>query len=204
MGIKKILSLSILAFLTVSCASTSPDSGSVENVYVPTFKTLAHKGFTLVVPDETGWNVANESEYKVELAKRGEVSGEVYTIQALLVRLPAFDSDDDFKGYVEKSLDAIDQKTQSTVIEQGSSFIPYNDNQCVQFNRKTEKTVGASQEEGAAPMILEIVNFTCRHPLREDAGVYLAYAKRFQEGSAEEDLTPQALNLFYNLEFTDL
>ena len=196
MGIKKILLLSALAFLTVSCASTSSDSGS--DVYVPNFKTLSHKGFNLVVPDESGWNVANESAYKVELAKRGEASGEVYTIQALLVRLPAFDTDEDFKDYVQKSMDAIDKKTKSQVIEQGSSLIPYNDSQCVQFNRKTEKTTDAE------PMLLEMVNFTCRHPLREDAGVYLAYAKRFQEGSAEEDLTPQALNLFYNLEFTDL
>ena len=198
MGIKKILSLSVLAFLTVSCASTSTDSDSVEDVYVPSFKNLSHKGFNLVVPDDSGWNVANETAYKVELTKRGEVSGEVYTIQALLVRLPSFDSDDDFKAYVEKSMDSIDKKTQSQLIEQGSSFIPYNDNQCVQFNRKTEKTAGAE------PMLLEMVNFTCRHPLREDAGVYLAYARRFQEGSVEEDLTPQALNLFYNLEFTDL
>lgn len=202
MGIKKILLLSALAFLTVSCASTSSDSGS--DVYVPNFKTLSHKGFNLVVPDESGWNVANESAYKVELAKRGEASGEVYTIQALLVRLPAFDTDEDFKDYVQKSMDAIDKKTKSQVIEQGSSLIPYNDSQCVQFNRKTEKIAGDSQAEGSAPMILEMVNFTCRHPLREDAGVYLAYAKRFQEGSEPEDLTAQALNLFYNLEFTDL
>ena len=95
-------------------------------------------------------------------------------------------------------MDSIDKKSQAQLIEQGSSFIPYNENQCVQFNRKTEKTAG----EG--PMFLEMVNFTCRHPMRQDAGVYLAYAKRFQQEGEVEDLTPQALNLFYNLEFTDL
>ena len=195
MGIKKILSLSLLAMLTVSCASTS-DTGSVEEVYVPTFKTLSHKGFTLVVPDDAGWNVAKESEYKVELAKRAEASDDVYTIQALLVRLPAFESDEDFKAYVEKSMTAIDQKTQSTIIDQGSNFIAYNENQCVQIDRKTEKSEGS--------VILDMVNFTCRHPLREDAGVYLAYAKRTQAGGEEEDLVPHALNLFYNLEFTEL
>lgn len=199
MGIKKILSLSILAFLTVSCASTS-EPETVEQVYVPSFKTLSHKGFTLVVPDDAGWNVAKDSEYKVELAKHDDASSDVYTIQALLVRLPAFESDDDFKAYVEKSMNTIDQKTESTVIEQGTNFIPYNDNQCVQINRKTEKTAA----EGGAPVVLDMVNFTCRHPLREDAGVYLAYAKRTQEGAEVEDLVPQALNLFYNLEFTDI
>ena len=199
MGIKKILSLSILAFLTVSCASTT-EPESVEEVYVPTFKTLSHKGFTLVVPDDTGWNVANESEYRVELAKRDEASSDVYTIQALLVRLPSFETDEDFKAYVEKSMDQIDQKTQATLLEQGSNFIPYNENQCVQINRKTEK----SAAEGAEPVLLDMVNFTCRHPLREDAGVYLAYAKRMQPGAEAEDLVPQALNLFYNLEFTEL
>lgn len=198
MGIKKILSLSALALLTVSCASTSTDSGSVEDVYMPSFKNLSHKGFNLVVPDETGWSVANETAYKVELSRRGEASGEIYTIQALLVRLPSFNSDDEFKAYVEKSMDAIDKKTKSQLVEQGSSFIPYDDNQCVQLNRTTEKT------SGAEPMVLNMVNFTCRHPLRADAGVYLAYARRSQEGGDVEDLTPQALNLFYNLEFTDL
>jgi len=202
MGIKKILLLSALAFLTISCASTSSDSGS--DVYTPNFKNLSHKGFSLVVPDESGWNVANETAYKIELAKRGENPGEVYTIQALLVKLPPFNTDEDFKAFVQKSMDAIDKKTKSQIIEEGSSLIPYNDSQCVQFNRKTQPRSTVAESEGAAPMVLEMVNFTCRHPLRNDAGVYLAYAKRFQEGSGEEDLTAQALNLFYNLEFTDL
>ena len=67
MGIKKILSLSVLAFLTVSCASTSTDSDSVEDVYVPSFKNLSHKGFNLVVPDDSGWNVANEKKKRLSV-----------------------------------------------------------------------------------------------------------------------------------------
>ena len=159
---------------------------------------MAHKGFNLVVPDDATWKVANENEYKVELAKRGEASNDVYTIQALLVKLPSFESDDEFMSFIQSSMDSSDQKSQIQVIEQGASFIPYNDIQCVQVNRKTEKPSATS------PMVLKIVNFTCRHPFKDDAGVYLAYAKRYQGSEAEEDLVPQALNLFYNLEFTEL
>jgi hypothetical protein len=198
MGIKKFLSLSALAFLTISCASTPPESGSVEQVYIPSFKTMSHKGFNLVVPDDASWKVAKENEFKVELAKRGEVNNEVYTIQALLVKLPSFETDDEFMSFIQSSVDASDQKSQAQVIEQGASFIPYNDNQCVQVNRKTEN------QSATSPMVLEIVNFTCRHPFKDDAGVYLAYAKRYQNDATDEDLVPQALNLFYNLEFTDL
>ena len=198
MGIQKILSLSALAFLTISCASTPPESESVEQVYVPSFKTMSHKGFNLVVPDDASWKVANENEYKVELAKRGEVSNEVYTIQALLVKLPSFETDDEFMSFIQSSMDASNQASETQVIEQGASFIPYNDNQCVQVNRKTEK------QSATSPIVLEIVNFTCRHPFKDDAGVYLAYAKRYQSGDMKEDLVPQALNLFYNLEFTEL
>ena len=198
MGLKKILTLSALAFLTISCASTSPESDPVEQVYVPTFKTMAHKGFNLVVPDDATWKVANENEYKVELAKRGEASNDVYTIQALLVKLPSFESDDEFMSFIQSSMDSSDQKSQIQVIEQGASFIPYNDNQCVQVSRKMEK------QSVTSATVLKIVNFTCRHPYKDDAGVYLAYAKRYQGSEAEEDLVPQALNLFYNLEFTEL
>lgn len=198
MGIQKILSLSALAFLMISCASTPPESEPVEQVYVPSFKTLSHKGFKLVVPDDVSWKVANENEYKVELAKRGEATNEVYTIQALLVKLPSFASDDEFMSFIQSSMETSNQKSQTQVIEQGASFIPYNDLQCVQVNRKTEKPSATS------PMVLKIVNFTCRHPFKDDAGVYLAYAKRYQDGESEEDLVPQALNLFYNLEFTEL
>jgi len=198
MGIKKILSLSVVAFLTISCASTPPESEPVEQVYVPSFKTMSHKGFNLVVPDDASWKVANENEYKVELAKRGTATNEVYTIQALLVKLPSFETDDEFMSFIQSSMDSSEQKSQTQVIEQGASFIPYNDNQCVQVNRKTEK------QSATSSMILKIVNFTCRHPYKNDAGVYLAYAKRYQDGESEEDLVPQALNLFYNLEFTEL
>ena len=198
MGIQKILSLSALAFLTISCASTPPESESVEQVYVPSFKTMTHKGFNLIVPDDASWKVANENEYKVELAKRGEVSNEVYTIQALLVKLPSFETDDEFMSFIQSSMDASNQASETQIIEQGASFISYNDNQRVQVNRKTEK------QSATSPMVLEIVNFTCRHPFKDDAGVYLAYAKRYQSGDMKEDLVPQALNLFYNLEFTEL
>lgn len=198
MGIKKLLSLSALALLLISCASTPPESEPVEQVYVPSFKTLSQRGFNLVVPDDASWKVANENEYKVELARRGEANNEVYTIQALLVKLPSFETDDEFMTFIQSSMDTSDQKSQAQVIEQGASFIPYNETQCVQINRKTEK------QSATAPMVLEIVNFTCRHPFKDDAGVYLAYAKRYQNDGQEEDLVPQALNLFYNLEFTEL
>ena len=198
MGINKLLSLSALALLTISCASTPPETESVEQVYVPTFKTLSHKGFTLVVPDDTNWKVAKENEYKVELAKRGEVSNEVYTIQALLVKLPSFETDDEFMNFIQSSMESSGQASQATVIAQGASFIPYNENQCVQVSRKTE------QQSATSTTVLEMVNFTCRHPFKDDAGVYLAYAKRYQPNGGQEDLLPQALNLFYNLEFTEL
>ena len=198
MGIKRLLSLSALALLTISCASTPPETESVEQVYVPTFKTLSHKGFNLVVPDDADWKVANENEYKVELAKRGTAGNEVYTIQALLVKLPSFETDDEFMGFIQSSMESSGQVSAATVINQGASFIPYNDNQCVQFSRKTE------QQSGVSPTVLEMVNFTCRHPYKPDAGVYLAYAKRYQTNGEQEDLLPQALNLFYNLEFTEL
>jgi hypothetical protein len=198
MGIKKLLSLTALAMLMISCASTPPESVSVEEVYVPSFKTLSHKGFNLVVPDDTAWKVANENEYKVELAKRGTTANDVYTIQALLVKLPSFETDDEFMNFIQSSMESSDRNSQVQVVEQGASFIPYNENQCVQVSRKTEKLSAASAQ------ILEIVNFTCRHPFKDNAGVYLAYAKRYQDSEQPEDLVPQALNLFYNLEFTDL
>lgn len=198
MGISRLLSLSALALLAISCASTPPETETVEQVYVPTFKTLSHKGFNLVVPDDANWKVAKENEYKVELAKRGAIGNEVYTIQALVVKLPSFETDDEFMGFIQSSMESSGQASAATVINQGASFIPYNDNQCVQVSRKTE------QQSGASPTVLEMVNFTCRHPFKADAGVYLAYAKRYQTNGEVEDLLPQALNLFYNLEFTEL
>ncbi len=198
MGIKKLLSLTALAMVLISCASTPPESASVEEVYVPSYRTLSHMGFKLVVPDDTSWQVAKEDEYKVELAKHAEAANEVYTIQALLVKLPSFASDDEFMQFIQSSMQSSDQQSQVQVVEQGASFIPYNENQCVQINRKLEKQSSASAQ------ILEIVNFTCRHPFKDDAGVYLAYAKRYQNNEQTEDLVPQALNLFYNLEFTEL
>ncbi len=198
MGIKKLLSLTALAMVLISCASTSPESGSVEEVYVPSYRTLSHMGFNLVVPDDASWHIAKEDDYKVELAKRAEAGNEVYTIQALLVKLPSFESDDEFMQFIQSNVQSSDQKSRVQVVEQGANFIPYNENQCVQINRKLEK------ESSASAQILEIVNFTCRHPFKDDAGVYLAYAKRYQSNEQSEDLVPQALNLFYNLEFTEL
>ena len=56
--------------------------------------SVQQRGFSLSFPNQEEWTVVNEDEYKIVLTKQGESSDELYTIQALVVKLPDFKGDE--------------------------------------------------------------------------------------------------------------
>jgi len=188
MKFKNILLLSA-ALLIISCSSTkAPESARND---------LIQNGFLLSLPEEDKWTVVKKGDYKVLLSKQGANGRDRYTIQALVVSLPAFENDNQFLEFIENR--TAKSRKNTNVIEHNSKFFTADNGICVQHTSKEKRN-----SKNSTASILEVVSFTCRHPENTNAGVYLALSKSYTSGTSDEILIERAIKLFKHLYFTEL
>ena len=120
-----------------------------------------------------------------------------YTIQTLVVTLPAFEDDDQFLAFIENRMTTSLQNAKA--FDQNAAFFTGDNQICVQYNSKEKR-----KSKSAEVLTLEVVSFTCRHPDNANAGVYIALSKSYAPGTSEEDLTATATEIFNRLYFTEL
>jgi hypothetical protein len=189
----KTLFLFFSAVSLFACSSTP----QLQSQAAPDME-IVQKGFSLLLPNQDEWKIVKKNEYKVVLSKQGLTNKERYTIQALVVKLPKFMNDQEFMKFVSKRMKKSQQQTDGKVIEQHAQLIDGLNEKCVRYNSK-EQYSGKSK-----PVILETVNFTCRHSDRDYAGVYLAYSKKYFQGYDDKNFAEKAESLFNNMELTAL
>jgi len=194
MQFKNIVLLLTTALFIFACSSTKPPA--VEDT-AGARMDLLQKGFLLSLPEEDGWKVVKKSNYKVLLSKRGPRGQAGYTIQVLVVSLPAFETDDEFLAFIEKRMEKSQEN--SNVTEQKASLYTSGNKMCVQYKSKEDR-----EAKSGTNLTLETVSITCHHPDNPEAGVYMALSKSYIPGSSDEDMTAKAVELFNNLYFTEL
>jgi hypothetical protein len=197
------LAMSIMACSTMAPQVQAPQPVTAEQVAMDSQEYIL-RGFSLSVPTSEGWNVARQGPLNIVLAKQGKDEHERYAIQALVVELPEFKDDDEFKHYIETRMNMAHDKSLEKVVEIRSELVAGQSEMCVQAHTKEMAPAEMAKAEPAKQGMLELVNFTCRYPDKKNVGIYLAYSKRSATVNAEENLTAQANEVFKNMNFRDL
>jgi len=115
-------------------------------------------------------------------------SAEQSMIQALVVKLPKFNSDKDFMNFIANKMKKSQKQSGAKVTKKHMQFVEGQDAKCVQYNSK--------EQHSNKITMLEVVSFTCRHPDRENAGVYLAYSKKYSKGNDDKNFNENAAGVF--------
>ena len=150
------------------------------------------KGFSLSFPDQNEWTVVKDNPYKIVMTKPGQGKNDRYMIQALVVKLPKFNSDEDFMDFITNRMKKSQKQSGTNVTEENVQFVEGQNNKCVQYKSKEQRSSKAE--------MLEVISFTCRHPDREKAGVYLAYSKKYSPGHDDKNFAVKAAGLFSHME----
>ena len=150
------------------------------------------KGFSLSFPDQNEWTVVKDNPYKIVMTKPGQGKNDRYMIQALVVKLPKFNSDEDFMDFITNRMKKSQKQSGTNVTEENVQFVEGQNNKCVQYKSKEQRSSKAE--------MLEVISFTCRHPDREKAGVYLAYSKKYSQGNDDKNFAVKAAGLFSHME----
>ena len=174
MSVKNLFVAFSAAIIAVGCATTSKPASETISVKHIESAVSNQKGFSLEFSDKEAWTVAEETPYKIVYSKQETDSNNQHLIQALVVKLPNFDSDQEFLKYVEKSIDKNRQEKNGKVVEQQVGFASNQGEKCVRYNSKEKPAIKSKKNK---PVVLEVVNYTCRHPDKAYTGVYMAYSK---------------------------
>lgn len=201
MRFRNILLISSLTLAVIGC-STPRQQAAIEPA--PEDQEYVLRGFSLSIPVREGWNVVKQGPYKIVLSKQDSENHVHYAIQALVVELPEFNRDEEFLKYIESRMKKNRDKSASEVIKTETRFIAGQVDACVQSHSKEMKSPAAGKPADAKLSVLELVNFTCRYPDKKNAGIYLAFSKRSDASSADEDMEVQANKFFNRMNFRDL
>ena len=184
----KMLFLLISAVSLFACSSSPERKVQAE----PIMSHSMQKGFSLSFPDQNEWTVIKDKPYKIVMTKSDLDKKDRYMIQALVVKLPKFNNDKDFMDFITNRMKKSQKQSGVKVSEEQAQFVEGKSNKCVQYNSKEQ---GLNKSE-----MLEVVSFTCRHPEKAYAGVYLAYSKKYSPGHGDKDFGMNAAGLFNHME----
>ena len=148
---------------------------------------IAMQGFSLAPPGGKDWIVAKQSPDLTVIGKPGRFSGETFTMQATIIKLPAAQSADELVRYVESTQrKEIDPKRfRVSRLEVGQQNIQ---RQACALSR-VEAAERTSTDGAGSPvnMMLETLTLICPHPKDPLRGINMAYSHRH----FPEDVDPQ-------------
>ena len=196
---KNIFLVLVSALSLSSCMFTKP---RIPELPLPP-QPLIHPIFTVLPPAEIGWVVANMSKQNLSLAKRGGAQDETYAIQVMLLQIPTFNNDEEFKSYIDKGLRADTNGERFKQLETEVITINSSYGNCIKNTSKTEDTKPRKISNKSGNMILENIHYTCKHPTISNGAANFSYSHRYYSGQEDLDFEKKADILFSNFKFNE-
>jgi len=172
MKISTVLTAVCAVLLIAACASKSDK---------PTRFEL--RGFSFTAPaaveDEKPWGVAKRTPDLLILGKPGEFQSEVFTVQATVVRLPAFASPDALLQYVKSSQQRELDPKRFRILKHELSLQPVNGESCALSHIEAVDRAMRSTTGPTANTMLETLTLTCAHPKDRNTGINVTYSQQY-------------------------
>ncbi len=188
------------ALLATSCASLAPRLPAVP---VPP-QRISQKGYSLMPLNEPGWMIGVRNSYQLALLKRGEDPEGTLAIQATLVNLPAFSTDEELARLV-KDRQAQDTDPQRfTVMKHEVTAYSQQGTACVKSHLVTEDHMAVKRSGTPGDMVLEALTLTCPHPKDRHVGVNITYSQRYYPEQKDPAFLGKATRVLSSIEFSEL
>jgi len=195
-----MIKLTIVLFSTLLLTACI-GSNQVRNELPLPPKPISHPAFTLLPPAEQGWILANMSQYNLSLAKRGTARDESYAIQVMLLQLPTFKDNNEFKEFVSIGITKDTNKTRFKTINSNSEIISINNLNCIKNIASTEDTQATKTSNNPNHMILHAVSYTCQHPTISRAAANVSYSHRHYAGNSDINLEKASTAIIESFKF---
>ena len=172
MKISTVLTAVCAVLLIAGCASKSDK---------PTRFEL--RGFSIAAPaaaeGEKQWSVAKQTPDILILGRPGEYDSEVFTVQAMVVRLPALASPDALLQHVESSQQRELDPKRFRILKHDLSLQPVSGESCALSHVEAVDRAMRSTTGPTANIMLETLTLTCAHPKDRNTGINVTYSYQY-------------------------
>ena len=197
-----------LVILCTSCASTQPSPW--QEIPLPS-KQFVVKGFSLVLPNETGWWVNTRlGPDRLSLVKSNHASDpyENYSIQAWVLNVRAFKSNGEFLQAVKEGM-PMNKEPRYKILKHDINPHEKNGEHCALAQVVAEDhgkipNFGFGTHRKPGYMILEGIELTCRHPRNNSVAINMFFSLTYYPGERDSSLTERAMKVVDNVTFADL
>ena len=178
----------------------------LQDIQVPPGR-LFQKGYSLTPLNEKGWKIAERNPYQLTLDKPGGNPAEALMIQALIIRLPPFKSNEEF-------IQQVKDVQVNNISLMRVSLLKYDLRPYAKKGRHCVRSHVAAEERGAFEksgnsgtpgkrVMTELVSLICAHPKNKQIGVNVTYAHRYYAGQKEDPVfLEKAEKLIDSVKFT--
>ena len=150
---------------------------------------IVMQGFSIAAPHEKNspWIVARQSPELTVIGKPGRFSGESFTLQATIVKLPVFPTVEGLVRHVESTQRKELDTRRFRLFRLDVTVQKMNAQDCALSRVETAERAAADVSGSPVNTMLETLTLICPHPGDPSHGISLAYSHRH----FPEDVDPQ-------------
>lgn len=201
---KRLAMLTLLALVSPAYAQMAPGPQDMQDIQVPPGR-LFQKGFSLMPLNEKGWQINQRNPYQLMLDKPGGNPDEALMIQALVIKLPPFKSNEELVQQVKEV--QVNDINLTRV-----SLLKYDLRPYVKKGRNCVRSHIAAEDRGAfeksdksgKKVMAEVVSLICAHPKNKQIGINVTYAQRYYMGQKDPVFLEKAEKLIDSIKFTGI
>lgn len=162
------------------------------------------RGFSIAPPNEKDWIIAKQGPEVTVIGKPGRFSGESFTMQATIIKLPPAESADELVRHVEstqrKELDP--KRYRVFKLEVGQQKI--HSQACALSRVEAAERTTTDGTGSPVNTMLETLTLICPHPKDPLHGINMAYSHRHFPEDVDPQFSQDAATLMQSLAFEPL
>ena len=164
------------------------------------------QGFSISLPKEKEptWILARQTPMVTIIGKPGRFSGESFTMQATVIKLPALDSPADLVKHVESTQRKELDPKRYRIFKVDVTPQKVHEQTCAFSRVEAAEKMTADGTGSPVNVMLETLTLICPHPKDPLLGINMAYSHRHFPEDADPSFAEDAATLMQTLDFEPL
>lgn len=162
------------------------------------------EGFSIVPPSEKEWIIVKQSPDVTVIGKPGRFSGETFTMQASIIKLPPVASADELVRHVESTQRKELDPKRYRVFKLEVSQQKIHGQACALSRVEAAERTTTDGTGSPVNMMLETLTLICPHPKDPLRGINMAYSHRHFPEDVDPQFSQDAATRMQNLAFEPL
>lgn len=158
-------------------------------------------GVTVISPNDPGWFAIKSNPGAVALWKSGNLQGESLVLSVSIIQVDGSRSDRSILEEAKSAKTINDNPSRFQNVRFSTREVTFSGARCIRFEGSSKNIV--SRIATASEVYENNVGYTCRHPIRRDVAVDIAFSSRSASNTLSTAERNLAESFFKNIQFNE-